>query len=581
MTRVRYGLALAAVSCICALAPASAFSLDWPLGRYDSACTGFTPETISTPLTLSWEYNTSRAGKNTSSPIVVGDTVYFCAGDRVMALDAESGKLKWTYPADRSLSGTVKASPAFSEGALFFGATDGSLYAVNAANGVLMWTYPTGGAIRSSPMVSEGVVYFGSDDNSLYAVRAATGESAWRGPFATKEDIAAPPAVSSGYVVFACSDGLVYMAGASGGGQRWEHRLPMAPSRSGPVVSADVVHIAAGNTLYAIGRKTGLLRWSQPFKSDISAGPAIAQRSVSAEAGGNASRSAIFLTTRNNKLYALTSLGKLMWKDPATLPYNAGVAPTIAGGTVIVGTDRGYICAYSVEDGNLVWQQNVLPAQFKGPGDYTAVSAAPVVANNRIYVVTDDGSLHCFDYNMPDDSAPEAFNLAPAKAAAMSGSPPIRISAVVYDLGCGVNPSTIELALDGSTVTHTYDVVNSTVSYETSESSTPKILPDGRHQLALRAKDWRGNAMNVEWSFIVDNKLRPPTPPRKPTPAQKPSRPSSRPAPPPPTYGPGGPGGGSYGESPPPPPPPPGPMPGGGHGGAPPPPAEVEAPPGT
>jgi hypothetical protein len=136
------------------------------------------------------------------------------------------------------------------------------------------------------------------------------------------------------------------------------------------------------------------------------------------------------------------------------------------------------------------------------------------VANGKVFVVTDDGALYCLDPGAPDDTPPLAYNLAPARAAAMSGSPPIKMSAALFDLGCGIDQSSIQLTLDGNAVQHQFDAVASTVSYATSEKSVPKTLPDGRHELVLRAKDWRGNALSETWGFIVDNKLRPPTPSR-------------------------------------------------------------------
>jgi eukaryotic-like serine/threonine-protein kinase len=535
----RYGLALAAF-CICAVAAAPAFSTDWPLGRYDTSCTGYTPESISAPLAVAWEFNSLRAGKNTAAPIVADGTVFFCSTDRMLALDAETGKLKWSFPADQGLNGAIKASPAYSDGTVYFGASDGNLYAVSAADGTLNWSFPTNGSIRSAPIVYEGSVYFGSDNNSLYAIRASNGELAWRGPFVTKDDIASSPAIADGYAVFACADAMLYMASASSGSQRWEYRLPTSAVRSAPVVSDDVVHIAAGNTLYAVGRKAGRLRWFTPFKSDIASGPTIARNTDPVVEGTIAppSKSIIYVVTRNNKLYALKSNGRPKWDNPVDLPYICNTAPTAVGDLVVVGGERGALCAYSALDGKLVWQYNILPSQFKGPGNYTAISAVTTVADKRLYVVTDDGTLHCFDSETPDNTAPEAFRLLPARGTAMSGSPPIDLSAIVYDMGCGVNPSTVELAIDGTAVTHEFDVTSSTVSYHTSDSSVPRVLPDGRHEITLRAKDWRGNAMVTSWSFIVDNKLRPPAPPKtaaKPKPGASPQPNTSVEAPVPPS----------------------------------------------
>jgi len=561
----RYVFGLAAATF--ALLTASAWAEDWPLGRFDCAGSGFTRESITTPLVHSWQYNTYRAGRNPAAPVVAGRILYFSGGDQLVALDAESGALKWKFPADQPLTGTIKASPAVYGDIVYVASTDNNLYALNAADGILKWTYPTGGAIRSSLAVSERTIFFGSDDNSLHAVDADTGETAWRGPFATKDDVAIPPAVGSGYVVFVASDGTMYGANAGSGAMRWDYRLPLIPSRSAPVISSEVVYIAAGSNLYAIGLKTGRLRWVTPFSTEIAAGPTVAEQIDSD--GESPAGPVIYVITRNKKLYALSSNGKARWPEPVDLPYTSSVAPTVAFKTVIVASDRGAVFAYSTA-GELMWSYAVLPANFTSTGGYTAVSSSPVVAGKRLYVVTEDGALHCFDSDMPDNSPPEAFALTPTRSLEMSGSPPISVSAVIFDLGSGVNKSSIELSVDGGAVESSYDPTTSTVSYTTTEKSTPRILPDGRHQLALKARDWSGNLLTETWSFVVDNRLRPPTPP-KPAAVEKPAAdkqktgrwrrtpPQTTPTPTTPTA----PGPSPYSGGPTPTPPPPPPQPGG------------------
>ena len=62
------------------------------------------------------------------------------------------------------------SSPAVAGGIVFAGSYDGNLYAVNASDGKLVWSYLTGDIVVSSPAVADGVVYFGSYDRLIYAV---------------------------------------------------------------------------------------------------------------------------------------------------------------------------------------------------------------------------------------------------------------------------------------------------------------------------------------------------------------------------------------------------------------------------
>jgi outer membrane protein assembly factor BamB len=57
-------------------------------------------------------------------------------------------------------------------GIVYVGSGDDKLYALAAATGRVLWTYPTGGTLVSSPAVADGNVYVGSGDGKVYALRA-------------------------------------------------------------------------------------------------------------------------------------------------------------------------------------------------------------------------------------------------------------------------------------------------------------------------------------------------------------------------------------------------------------------------
>ncbi|MEI6842439.1 MAG: PQQ-binding-like beta-propeller repeat protein, partial [Methanomicrobiales archaeon] len=66
--------------------------------------------------------------------------------------------------------GLVKSSPAVSNGYVYVGSDDNSLYAIDVVSGKEKWRFKTGGSVSSSPAVSNGVVYVGSADGNLYAI---------------------------------------------------------------------------------------------------------------------------------------------------------------------------------------------------------------------------------------------------------------------------------------------------------------------------------------------------------------------------------------------------------------------------
>ena len=138
-------------------------------------------------------------------------------GGRVYKIDAQAGRILWTY-----LLGRVEvfwASPILHDGRLLMGDAGGRLYALDAADGTLRWTFDAGSEIRTSLAASRGVLYFGAANGSVYAVDVATGGLAWR--FATGDEIWGSTAVVGDTVYSGSTDEYLYAiaAGVPPGGK--------------------------------------------------------------------------------------------------------------------------------------------------------------------------------------------------------------------------------------------------------------------------------------------------------------------------------------------------------------------------
>ena len=85
--------------------------------------------------------------------------------------------LKWTYEAGES----VESSAAIVDGAVYVGSTKGELLALDLETGKLRWKYATGpnGFIgESSPAVADGAVFVGDLAGTVHAVSAARRQAA-------------------------------------------------------------------------------------------------------------------------------------------------------------------------------------------------------------------------------------------------------------------------------------------------------------------------------------------------------------------------------------------------------------------
>ena len=102
-----------------------------------------------------------------SSPAISGNTLYIGSHEgKLLAIDLATQKLAWTFQTDGSRQngpgltkedGTPKYEAAFTE----------DFYDNMVAGVIKMLSV---GAVLSSPVVADGVIYFGSTDGNLYAV---------------------------------------------------------------------------------------------------------------------------------------------------------------------------------------------------------------------------------------------------------------------------------------------------------------------------------------------------------------------------------------------------------------------------
>ena len=232
--------------------------------------------------TLLWKYTTG--GAVTSSPTVVNGSVYVASTDaNVYALDARTGALLWKF-ATEGIS--ITSSPAVANGVLYIGAEDhivrsgvaveeGSVRALDAATGTLLWIYPTLTWIDSSPAVSNGIVYAGSLDGTFYALNSNDGSLLWQFT-AGDHNLQSSPAVAGGVVYFGSTDGNIYALNAKTGDLLWQYTTGGAVISS-PAVANGVVYVGSydGNSLYALNASTGALLWSYNVGDVIESSPAV------------------------------------------------------------------------------------------------------------------------------------------------------------------------------------------------------------------------------------------------------------------------------------------------------------------
>lgn len=127
-----------------------------------------------------WRYDTEMPLGN--SPTIVNGILYVGGYDRkIHALNAQTGAHLWEFAGAEAGYDT---NPLVVDGKVFAGNRDGYMYAIGAhgapQQGQLLWKYKTGGPIHLSAAYKDGVIYFAADDNYAYALNAANGALVWK-----------------------------------------------------------------------------------------------------------------------------------------------------------------------------------------------------------------------------------------------------------------------------------------------------------------------------------------------------------------------------------------------------------------
>jgi outer membrane protein assembly factor BamB len=321
-----------------------------------------------------------------------GGSVYFIAGSApansesisvsLYALDAADGLLRWK---NTSFSNGVAALLA-ANGVVYV--TDGTnLYALNASDGLTRWRVQVGDEVNGL-VLAQGVLYgttFGTPPggqwtSTLFAVNAADGTLLWQ---------SALPANKS-FTIAAVVDGTIYLSSVEQkyptGGEKSVHSdgkpkisYVYAYSLTGkqlwqsqqfegflstPVIGDGAIYFT-GVDAYALSAKDGSLLWDYPVDEGIIeyGGPFFANGTVYLESGPNGSGDSV-----DSFLIALDGQsGQVQWKQKLNVSVGTpGGSFTLANGFLYV-VISGYsannintsIEALNADDGSLVWQTRV------------------------------------------------------------------------------------------------------------------------------------------------------------------------------------------------------------------------------
>jgi outer membrane protein assembly factor BamB len=350
------------------------------------------------PLKIRWRADVGEGSDDDqrllAQPLVVGNRVFTMdSRSTVTAYDAERGKQVWRVDleTDDERAGFFGGGVAYESDRLFVTTGFAKVFALDAANGEVLWSQRLPAPMRAAPAASGGRVFAVTIDNQVHALAAEDGSRLWRHG-GIEEDAnlvgGASPAVEGSAVIVPYSSGEIFSLLAENGRVLWSDVLS-AVNRVDPI--ADLAHIR-GEPVIDRGLVLAVSHSGRMVAIDLRSGA----RAWDIDLGGVqmpwVAGDYVYLVTKEAQVVCLTRReGRVRWV--ASLPRYEDpedqedpiqwFGPVLAGGRLILAGSHGEAVSLSPYDG-----EELGPIELPG-----APAVAPVVAGNTLYFLTEGANL--------------------------------------------------------------------------------------------------------------------------------------------------------------------------------------------
>jgi outer membrane protein assembly factor BamB len=329
----------------------------------------------------------------TATPVVAEGRIYTMdGGATVSAFDAKDGRPIWR----RDLAVRTKREKeafggglAYSDGKLFVTSGYRFVAAVNPATGEVLWRTATEEPIHAAPTAAGGRVYAETIGDNLMTFDAGTGQQGWSYQAITESArilMAGSPAVSGDAVVTAFASGELAAVQTDNGNGLWSVVLSKSNRNSAlseirdipgrpAIYKGDVYAVSHSGLFDDVDLRTGAERWSLPITSISSAWPA-----GDVVYATDVSGLIICASRENGQVYWITDLNKNV-KKPKDRAVWSG--PVLASNRIVVVSDKGEAVALDAKTGALEKTLRI--------GQDSLMS--PIAAGGYLYVATQAGEL--------------------------------------------------------------------------------------------------------------------------------------------------------------------------------------------
>ena len=263
--------------------------------------------------------------------------------DNISAYDRFNGDEIWRF----DVKSGVEGGASLVGDKLYFGASNGQFYALQAGTGRLIGSFPLRAESLSPPNVQDGRIYHLSGDGRLYAIEAKSGSKLWVYSKRSSSNLSirasSRPLIFNNRVYVGFADGSISCLNAQTGGLIWEKNLGRGEKfndvDSSPVIHKGKLFVSSFERgLFALDPNSGATLWTHEDGSSHSVLPV---------------QNKLFYPTEDGRMIALdASSGKKLWD----YKLSDGIATQAVHykGLIIFGSSDGPITALNAASGRFV-----------------------------------------------------------------------------------------------------------------------------------------------------------------------------------------------------------------------------------
>lgn len=330
-----------------------------------------------------------------AAPVVGGGRLFAMDTEGVVhAFDAQTGARLWQRSfkvKGDGASSVFGGGASFADGKVYVTTGFGEVAALEAETGAELWRVQPAGPLRGSPTIAFGALYVMTQDNQVISLDIADGSTQWTeagsqgqsGVFGV-----AAPAAGQGTVIAGFSSGELIAYRYENGRNLWADALARTSISTsvGTLTDIDADPIIDGGSVFALGQGGRMAAY------ELVTGQRIWELNLAGISTPAVAGDWLFVLTDAAELLAIArNSGKVRWI--ANLPKYRKVekekgelfwsGPVLAGDRLWLTNTNGAVYAVDAASGSAT--------PFADLGE--AISLAPVVANNTLYILDDSGKI--------------------------------------------------------------------------------------------------------------------------------------------------------------------------------------------